>query len=37
MFENIDFLWSPNWIFPKGLVQDLGQKFEFYFYFFFLA
>ena len=32
--ENIDFTWSPNWIFPKGLVQDLGQKFEFYFYFF---
>ena len=33
--EDIDFTWSPNWIFPKGLVQDLGQKFEFYFYFFF--
>ena len=35
--ENIDFTWSPNWIFPKGLVQDLGQKLFLLFLFLFFG
>ena len=25
--KNIDFRYSPNWIFPKRLVHNFGQKF----------
>ena len=26
--EKVNFTWSPNWIFPKGLDNAFGQKFE---------
>ena len=29
-YKNIDFRKSPNWICPKGLVHDFGQKFRFF-------
>ena len=28
-YKNVDFTWSSHWIFPKGLIHDFGQKFEF--------
>ena len=27
-YKKIDFRYSPNWIFPKGLVRDFGQNFQ---------
>ena len=29
-YTNVDFAWSSHWIFPKGLIHDFGQKFEFF-------
>ena len=29
-YKNVDFTWSSHWIFPKGLIHDFGQKFEFF-------
>ena len=34
-YKNVDFTWLSHWIFPRGLIHDLGQKFEYFLLFLF--